>query len=193
MLGASTRRGTRGAPLLLGVGTHGSFARRPRPTLLATKSSRVVRLRALKSTEPDRARRSSGGLRRRTQRSGYRRRRAPWQGEAGSTEPTRPRNASTRKEVIRCAARHTPNGGADDVAFLGGLPERTTPQRVPDDGPARGKERKLESRFLPARLSGCSNLVRASSAARTRKQSERLAKGGQPARHRKMRTGSRSE
>jgi len=109
---------------------------------------------------------------------------APWQGRTGSEEPARPRNATTRKEVIRRAARRVPDGGADRRGSPGWVARKgTTARRVADDGPARGEGSELELRFVPARLfqvaeSGVEHLL----LFRARKQSGELARGGQPGR-----------
>jgi hypothetical protein len=97
--------------------------------------------------------------------------------------------------MFRRVARHVPDGGADGRGFPGWVARKgTTARRAPDDSPARGKDSELDTRSCP-RVSiqvadfGIEHLLRLAQ----RKQSEKLARGGQPERRRKTRAGSCSE
>lgn len=184
MLGASREEGhpSRSTPLRSGRGwvLHSqASAHVARHEVVSGRSAT-----RLKNAEPGGAGRNSGGLRRRTQRPGESRRFAPWHGRTGSKESTRPRNARTRKEVIRRAARRAPDGGADRRGSPGWVARKgTTARHVTDDSPAWGEGSELEHRFVPARLfqvaeSGIEHLL----LIRARKQSGELARGGQPGR-----------
>lgn len=138
----------------------------------------------VKNAEPDGAGRKSGGLRRRTQRSGESRRLRPVARADGLERAGAASKRATRKEVVWRAARRAPDGGADRRGSPGWVARKgTTARRVADDGPARGEGSELEHRFVPARLfqvaeSGVEHLL----LFRARKQSGELARGGQPGR-----------
>lgn len=101
----------------------------------------------------------------------------------GSKEPTRPRNARTRKEVVM-ACRKARSARRRRSTWLSrvGCPKGTTARRGPDDSPARGKEQGSTKVRARASVSGCRLRHRTPSASRARKQSGGLAKGGQPGR-----------
>jgi hypothetical protein len=150
----------------------------------------------LNNAEPGGAGRKSGGLRRRTQRPGESRRLRPVARADGLERAGAASKRATLKEVIRRTARCAPDGGADRRGSPGWVSRKgTTARRAPDDGPARGEEQSSTNRVVPARQCfkvadfGFENLMLAAQ----RKRSDGLARGGQPGRRRKTRTGSCSE
>jgi len=112
----------------------------------------------------------------------------------GSKEPTRPRNARTRKEVVM-ACRKARSGRRRRWTWLSrvGCPKGTTARRGPDDSPARGREQG--STKVRARASASGLQTSASNTfCLARAQAKRGASKGWTTRAgRKTRTGSYSE
>jgi hypothetical protein len=122
---------------------------------------------------------------------------ARWQGRCGLEARA---GAVSKRDRTRKGMNGMPRGMSRtaaqiDVAFPGGSPARARPLDA-DRSTVRRGERAASSkcRFSPrVSISGCRLRHRTPSASRARKQSERLAKGGQLGRRRKTRTGSCSE
>lgn len=120
---------------------------------------------------------------------------APWHGRTGSKESARPRNATTRKEVIRRVARRAPDGGADStwLSRVGRPKGNNRPTCTGrQSGAGRGQRARTQVRAR-ASVSGCRIRHRAPPAL-PRAQAKRGASEGWSTRAgRKTRTGSCSE